>query len=80
MADTARAEKCSTALQQMEQTGDADELLGQFSADAELKRSELQGSQSPTSDPDQFWSSYRKQFSEIGSTYYDTAAFVAAST
>jgi ketosteroid isomerase-like protein len=69
MADTARAEKFGKALQQMELTGDAEELLAQFSDDAELKRPELQGSQAPSNDAGQFWSTYRDQFSEISTEF-----------
>jgi ketosteroid isomerase-like protein len=53
----------------MELTGNADELLAQFSGDAELKRPELQGSQAPSHDPGQFWSTHRDQFSEIGTEF-----------
>lgn len=68
MADTARADKFSNALQQMEQSGDAEELVAQFSDGAELKRPELQHSQGPT-DPEKFWSAYRDQFSEISTEF-----------
>ncbi len=69
MADTARADKFSKALQQMEQSGDAEELVAQFGEGAELKRPELAGSQGPTTDPEKFWSAYRDQFSEISTEF-----------
>jgi ketosteroid isomerase-like protein len=53
------------ALQQMERSGDAEELVAQFGEGAELRRPELEHSQGQTSDPEQFWRTYRDQFSEI---------------
>ncbi len=72
MADTARADTFSKALQQMEQSGDATELVAQFSEGAELKRPELDHSQGAT-DPEKFWSAYREQFSEISTDFTHVA-------
>jgi hypothetical protein len=69
MADTARAEMFGKALQQMEQSGDATELVAQFGDGAELKRPQLAHSQGPTTHPDKFWSAYRDQFSEISTDF-----------
>jgi ketosteroid isomerase-like protein len=68
MTDTARADAFSKALQEMEKSGDAEELVAQFGDGAELKRPELQHSQGST-DPEKFWSSYREQFSEISTEF-----------
>jgi hypothetical protein len=68
MADTARADTFSKALQQMEQSGDATDLVAQFSEGVELKRPELDHSEG-SSDPDKFWSTYRDQFSEISTEF-----------
>jgi ketosteroid isomerase-like protein len=68
MTDTARADAFSKALQEMEKSGDAEDLVAQFGDGAELNRPELQHSAGST-DPDKFWSSYREQFSEISTEF-----------
>jgi ketosteroid isomerase-like protein len=72
MTDTARADAFSKALQEMEKSGDAEDLLAQFGDGAELKRPEVQHSTGST-DPDKFWSSYREQFSEISTEFTHVA-------
>jgi ketosteroid isomerase-like protein len=69
MADTARAEKFRTALQQLEQTSDATDLLACFADEAELRRPELDHDSGGTPDAAQFWKTYRDQFSEVSSDF-----------
>jgi ketosteroid isomerase-like protein len=70
MADNGRAQTFADALQKMESSGDATALLSQFADGAELSRPELDKAHGPTTDPEQFWSAYRDQFSEL-STEFD---------
>lgn len=69
MSDTARAQAFADSLQQMESSGDAASLVGQFADGAELSRPELDKAHGPTTDPGQFWASYRDQFSEISTEF-----------
>jgi hypothetical protein len=73
MSDTARADAFSTALQKLDSSGDAGDLLGQFGDGAELFRPELVHAQGPTTDVKQFWSTYREQFTELSTEFSHVA-------
>jgi ketosteroid isomerase-like protein len=68
MADNARAQTFADALQQLDASGDAATLLSQFADGAELSRPEVDA-HGPTADPDQFWSAYRDQFSDLSTEF-----------
>jgi len=69
MSDTARADSFAQALQQLDESGDPSQLVAQFADGAELRRPELEKAQGPTTDVEQFWSSYRDQFSSISTEF-----------
>jgi len=69
MTDNARAQTFADALKEMESSGDAGTLLSQFADGAELSRPELDKAHGPTTDPEQFWSVCRDQFSELSTEF-----------
>ena len=80
MSDDSTATRFMSALEELDSSSDTGSITSLFADSAELLRPEVDKTGSSNQDPDQFWSDYRNQFSEVSTEFgevQDTDSFVS---
>jgi hypothetical protein len=80
MSDDSTAARFMSALKELDSSGDSENITSLFADGAELLRPEVDKAGSSNQDPDQFWTDYRSQFSEVSTEFgeiQDTGSFAS---
>ena len=80
MSNDSTATRFMSALEELDSSGDTGSITSLFADSAELLRPEVDKTGSSNQDPDQFWSDYRNQFTEVSTEFgevQDTGSFAS---
>jgi hypothetical protein len=80
MSDESTATRFMSALDELDSSSDTGAIASLFADGAELLRPEVAKAGSSNQDPDQFWTDYRNQFSEVSTEFgevQDAGSFAA---
>ncbi len=80
MSEDSTARRFMSALDELDSSSDAGSITSLFAESAELLRPEVDKAGSSNQDPDQFWTDYRNQFSEVSTEFgevQETDSFAA---